>query len=63
MVYLGLRSDRKQIKVDRMGTGAIAREGDLLFSTISGEATNRKVSEHDGYVFTTKLCSINGAYE
>ncbi len=44
-------SDRKQIKVDRMGTGAIAREGDLLFSTISGEATIVS-SEHDGYVFT-----------
>ena len=47
----GSMSDRKQIKVDRMGTGAIAREGDLLFSTISGEATIVS-SEHDGYVFT-----------
>ena len=47
----GAMSDRKQIKVDGMGTGAIAREGDLLFSTISGEATIVS-SEHDGYVFT-----------
>ena len=31
--------------------GAIAREGDLLFSTISGEATIVS-AEHDGYVFT-----------
>ena len=47
----GSMSDRKQIKVDGMGPGAIAREGDLLFSTISGEA--KIVSaEHDGYVFT-----------
>ena len=47
----GAMSDRKQIKVDGMGPGAIAREGDLLFSTISGEATIVS-SEHDGYVFT-----------
>ena len=47
----GSMSDRKQIKVDGMGPGAIAREGDLLFSTISGEATIVSV-EHDGYVFT-----------
>ena len=47
----GSMSDRKQIKVDGMGPGAIAREGDLLFSTISGEATIVS-AEHDGYVFT-----------
>ena len=47
----GSMSDRKQIKVDGMGPGAIAREGDLLFSTISGEATIVS-TEHDGYVFT-----------
>ena len=47
----GAMSDRKQIKVDGMGPGAIAREGDLLFSTISGEATIVR-AEHDGYVFT-----------
>lgn len=47
----GAMSDRKQIKVDGMGPGAIAKEGDLLFSTISGEATIVS-SEHDGYVFT-----------
>ena len=47
----GAMSDRKQIKVDGMGPGAIAKEGDLLFSTISGEATIVSV-EHDGYVFT-----------
>jgi hypothetical protein len=47
----GAMSDRKQIKVDGMGPGAIAKEGDLLFSTISGEATIVS-AEHDGYVFT-----------
>ena len=47
----GAMSDRKQIKVDGMGPGAIAREGDLLFSTISGESTIVS-AEHDGYVFT-----------
>ena len=47
----GAMSDRKQIKVDGMGPGAIAKEGDLLFSTISGEATIVS-EEHDGYVFT-----------
>ena len=47
----GSMSDRKQIKVDGMGPSAIAREGDLLFSTISGEATIVS-AEHDGYVFT-----------
>ena len=47
----GAMSDRKQIKVDGMGPGAIAKEGDLLFSTISGESTIVS-AEHDGYVFT-----------
>lgn len=47
----GAMSDRKQIKVDGMGPGAIAKEGDLLFSTISGEAAIVS-AEHDGYVFT-----------
>ena len=47
----GAMSDRKQIRVDGMGPGAIAREGDLLFSTISGESTIVS-AEHDGYVFT-----------
>ena len=52
----GDAADRKQVRT--LGSVAVVKEGDLIFSTISGEATIVS-SEHDGYIFTQNYVVMN----